>query len=194
MLIVCLTATPALAQRGRGEAPTPRAAAPIDLTGYWVSLVTDDWRWRMVTPPKGDILYLPVNDAGQEEWPTRGTRRKTSRRRSVPGVSARAASCTCPVACTSPGTATRRSSSRPTRDNRHASSRLDLQAMLRRGDMAGILGRDVGTPGRPRPRPWRCRRSESVAARHVASSGDHAHASGLLSPERRALRCQRAHD
>ena len=59
---------PAAAQegRGRGEAPTPRAAAPIDLTGYWVSLVTDDWRWRMVTPPKGDILYLPVNDAGRK--------------------------------------------------------------------------------------------------------------------------------
>ncbi|MBI4265236.1 MAG: hypothetical protein HY657_12740 [Acidobacteria bacterium] len=46
---------------GRGQAPTPRAAAPIDLTGVWVSLVTDDWRWRMVTPPKGDVLYLPVN-------------------------------------------------------------------------------------------------------------------------------------
>ena len=65
VLIVCLTAAPALAQRGRGEAPTPRAAAPIDFTGYWVSLVTDDWRWRMVTPPKGDILYLPVNDEGR---------------------------------------------------------------------------------------------------------------------------------
>jgi hypothetical protein len=51
--------------RGRGAAPTPRAAAPIDLTGYWVSLVTDDWRWRMVTPPKGDVLYLPVNDEGK---------------------------------------------------------------------------------------------------------------------------------
>ena len=65
VLIVCLVATPALAQRGLGDAPTPRAAAPIDLTGYWVSLVTDDWRWRMVTPPKGDILYLPVNDEGR---------------------------------------------------------------------------------------------------------------------------------
>jgi subtilisin family serine protease len=69
MFIVCLVATPALAQRGRGEAPTPRAAAPIDLTGYWVSLVTDDWRWRMVTPPKGDILYLPVNDTGTDPSP-----------------------------------------------------------------------------------------------------------------------------
>jgi hypothetical protein len=58
------------AQRGRGGAPqgpppVPRAAAPIDLTGYWVSLVTDDWRWRMVTPPKGDVLYLPVNAEGR---------------------------------------------------------------------------------------------------------------------------------
>ena len=51
--------------------PTPRAQSPVDLTGQWVSLVTDDWRWRMVTPPKGDVLYLPVNDAGRkiaEQW------------------------------------------------------------------------------------------------------------------------------
>jgi hypothetical protein len=45
---------------------TARAAAPVDLTGQWVSLVTDDWRWRMVVPPKGDTLYLPVNDAGRK--------------------------------------------------------------------------------------------------------------------------------
>jgi hypothetical protein len=55
------------AQRGvPGPAPTPRAAAPIDISGYWVSLVTDDWRWRMVTPPKGDYLYLPLNAAGRQ--------------------------------------------------------------------------------------------------------------------------------
>ena len=57
------------AQRGRGVAPAPpqvpKAAAPIDLTGYWVSLITDDWRWRMVTPPKGDYLYLPLNAEGR---------------------------------------------------------------------------------------------------------------------------------
>ena len=54
------------AQRGqRGEAPqTPKAAAPIDLTGYWVSIVTEDWRYRMVTPAKGDFASLPTNDAG----------------------------------------------------------------------------------------------------------------------------------
>src|SRR2546423_2142947 len=40
---------------------TPRAAAAIDLTGYWVSLVTEDWRFRMVTPQKGDYASVPLN-------------------------------------------------------------------------------------------------------------------------------------
>jgi hypothetical protein len=41
-------------------APSARAAAPIDLTGYWVSIVTQNWRWRMVTPAKGDYLGIPM--------------------------------------------------------------------------------------------------------------------------------------
>jgi len=48
--------------RGGGQAAaSPQAAAPIDLTGYWVSLVTDNWTYRVITPPKGDYLYLPIN-------------------------------------------------------------------------------------------------------------------------------------
>lgn len=59
------------AQRGRGgepqgPPPSPKAAAPVDLSGYWVSLVTDDWRWRMMTPPKGDYLYLPLNPRARQ--------------------------------------------------------------------------------------------------------------------------------
>ena len=46
--------------------PSPQAAAPIDLTGYWVAIVTEDWRWRMVTPPKGDYASVPLNDAGRK--------------------------------------------------------------------------------------------------------------------------------
>jgi hypothetical protein len=45
--------------------PVPRAAAPIDLTGYWVSVVTQEWRWRMVTPRKGDYAHLPLTDEGR---------------------------------------------------------------------------------------------------------------------------------
>ena len=39
-----------------------RERAPIDLTGQWVAVVDEDWRWRMVTPPVGDTSSLPVND------------------------------------------------------------------------------------------------------------------------------------
>ena len=52
------------AQRGgRGGPPvppSPRGAAPVDLTGQWVALVTEDWRYRQFTPPKGDYGSLPL--------------------------------------------------------------------------------------------------------------------------------------
>ena len=38
-----------------------RAAAPIDVTGYWLSVVTEDWRYRMLTPLKGDYQGIPLN-------------------------------------------------------------------------------------------------------------------------------------
>ena len=53
-------------QRGAQPPPTPKAAAPIDLTGYWVAIVTEDWRFRMVTPAKGDFASIPANPAGTQ--------------------------------------------------------------------------------------------------------------------------------
>jgi hypothetical protein len=51
---------------GRGGPPPPaRVSAPFDMTGYWVSLVTEDWRWRMMTPPKGDYSSVPLNVEGR---------------------------------------------------------------------------------------------------------------------------------
>jgi hypothetical protein len=50
---------------------SPRAGAPIELTGQWVAIVNEDWRWRMVTPPKGDVASVPLNDEGRRvanEW------------------------------------------------------------------------------------------------------------------------------
>jgi hypothetical protein len=57
------------AQRGqRGAAAGPprpaREAAPIDLTGYWVSVVSEDWRVRMVVAQKGDWQFMPLNAEG----------------------------------------------------------------------------------------------------------------------------------
>lgn len=53
---------------GRGGDPpqAPQERAPVDLTGYWVSVVTEDWRWRMVTPRRGDYPSVPLTPAGKE--------------------------------------------------------------------------------------------------------------------------------
>jgi hypothetical protein len=48
---------------GRGAPAAARTTAPIDITGLWVSVVTEDWRWRMRTPPKGDYASVPLNAA-----------------------------------------------------------------------------------------------------------------------------------
>jgi hypothetical protein len=44
-----------------GPAPTARASAPKDFTGYWVSVVTEHWHLRMLVPPKGDYSMLPLS-------------------------------------------------------------------------------------------------------------------------------------
>jgi hypothetical protein len=40
--------------------PTAKVSAPLDLTGYWVAFVNEDWRYRMVTPAKGDYRGVPI--------------------------------------------------------------------------------------------------------------------------------------
>jgi len=72
LLALLLASLPTIspdAQRGRGAgggAPaSPQQAAPVDLTGYWVSVVSEDWRYRMLTPPKGDVGGVPLNAEGR---------------------------------------------------------------------------------------------------------------------------------
>jgi hypothetical protein len=70
---IAFAPAPAWAQGQRaieqGPAPelprTLKAAAPIDLTGTWVSVVTEDWRWRMMTPPRGDYAAIPLSAEGR---------------------------------------------------------------------------------------------------------------------------------
>jgi hypothetical protein len=66
--ISLVTATLVVAQgRGRGAAPAAaRTAAPVDLTGYWTAVVSEDWRHRMATPRKGDYESVPLNMAGTQ--------------------------------------------------------------------------------------------------------------------------------
>jgi hypothetical protein len=58
----------ALASGVFAQAPAAKRQAPEDLTGYWVSVVTEGWRYRMITPPKGDYgtgtWPVPLNAEG----------------------------------------------------------------------------------------------------------------------------------
>jgi len=66
----CLAAPSGTSAQGRGAPagppPTAKAAAPADLTGYWVAYVTEDWRFRMITPAKGDYQGVPLNEQGRK--------------------------------------------------------------------------------------------------------------------------------
>jgi hypothetical protein len=64
-----------LASAQVGGPPQPRgparAIAPIELTGQWVAIVTEDWRFRMLVPAAGDYPGLPLNAAARSaaaEW------------------------------------------------------------------------------------------------------------------------------
>jgi hypothetical protein len=61
-LAAALVTLSSLAVLGQGPnaGGTAKASAPVDMTGYWVSYVTEDWRFRMVTPRKGDYQSVPM--------------------------------------------------------------------------------------------------------------------------------------
>ncbi len=63
MAALTLATVQAYGQGGRGPAgppPTAKAAEAFDPAGYWVSEITQNWRLRMVTPPRGDYMGIPM--------------------------------------------------------------------------------------------------------------------------------------
>ena len=57
------TQEPAAKPPAAAPAPSARAMAPFDLTGTWVSVVTEDWRYRMVPPVKETDVTLGLKPA-----------------------------------------------------------------------------------------------------------------------------------
>ena len=74
VLLMLASAAGLSAQFGPPAPPPPapgKPGAPVDFTGYWVAYVTEDWRWRMVTPLKGDAASIPTNAEGRrvlDQW------------------------------------------------------------------------------------------------------------------------------
>lgn len=52
---------PRAQERTTGTPRSASASAPKDFTGYWVSVVTEQWNLRMLMPPKGQYSMLPLN-------------------------------------------------------------------------------------------------------------------------------------
>jgi hypothetical protein len=59
--VLCVFVSPAVCAQARGGGgrggppPTAKAMAPIDLTGYWTAVLTEDWHVRALTPARGDF-------------------------------------------------------------------------------------------------------------------------------------------
>ncbi|MGA2719534.1 MAG: hypothetical protein ABSF78_11275 [Candidatus Acidiferrales bacterium] len=69
LVLGIIGATPSLLGRqglASAASQSGKDSAVIDLTGYWVSIVDEDWRWRMVTPAKGDYASIPLNAEGKK--------------------------------------------------------------------------------------------------------------------------------
>jgi hypothetical protein len=66
--VVTVLASDALHAQARSAQPprSPKESARVDLTGYWVSIVSEDWRFRMITAPKGDYPDVPLNAEGKK--------------------------------------------------------------------------------------------------------------------------------
>jgi hypothetical protein len=66
MLLSVLVAAQAPKPSQVAAPSTARAAAAFDMTGYWVSEVTERWRFRMIVPDRGDYTQVPLNPAGRK--------------------------------------------------------------------------------------------------------------------------------
>lgn len=66
LLAAALAVGPAAHTLAQGDQPqSARQAAAMDMAGEWVSVVTEDWKFRMVTPAKGEYGGIPLNGAGR---------------------------------------------------------------------------------------------------------------------------------
>jgi hypothetical protein len=65
-VIVFSFINPVAGQARNGQpARTAKASAPIDLTGYWTAVITEDWHVRMPTARKGDFGTGPPGAVSQ---------------------------------------------------------------------------------------------------------------------------------
>ena len=71
-VLLAALAVPLAAQQNQAGPQPPivqqvgRPGAPIDFTGTWAAVVTEDWQWRFVTPSVGDYTGVPMNNVADK--------------------------------------------------------------------------------------------------------------------------------
>jgi hypothetical protein len=66
LTLISILALFAQAPPGRGALPrTAKEDAPADYTGYWVAVITEDWKYRMLAANKGDYEGLPLKPSAR---------------------------------------------------------------------------------------------------------------------------------
>ena len=65
-LVSLLILVPLLTPHGGARlAAQQQPKPPFDLTGTWVSVITEEWHLRMITPPRGNFEGMTINDAAR---------------------------------------------------------------------------------------------------------------------------------
>ena len=180
-----LAATSVSGQRGGPPQapPTAKAAAPIDLTGYWASVVSEDWRYRMTTPPKGDVAGVPLNASRPSGRRRVGSGARRNGWRAMQSVRRRRHHADArPAAHDLAG--------RGDVEDRAGCGNADAHAVVPRSanrgrGLAGGIDGELGSVRQPDgPRwflPWRS------GARRVVEGPDHQDEAGVFAQERRAV-------
>ena len=164
-----------------GPAPANASPAALDLTGYWVSLIVDEWRFR-VTPQKGDILYLPINAEARPCSQSVGSPRRMKPTANDARLTARS------VSCNGPGrlhiTWENDNTLQDRRRLRHADPLAPLSAALpaQKGEPSwqGYSAAHWVPPGHGRGSRLGMPRSERAARNRDVESGNHQHAPGYM--------------
>ena len=190
--IVCSCGAILSAQRGAapgrgGPPPTPKAQATFDITGQWVAVVTEDWRYRMTVAPKGDYAGVPLNPNGRraaDAWdPARDeSAGEQCKAYGVGGAHADADASSHHLA------------RRPNAENRnrrgHADSNACVSAARKQGgDWQGV---SIGELGPSAARDGRRLCSGGGAPRRLAQGRDDENEARISPQKRRAIQCGRS--
>ena len=185
--LLCVARPTAVGAQPSPPPPDTRPArerAPVDLTGQWVAVITEDWRWRMVTPPVGDAASIPLNATGRAATAAWDFDKDRNDKRLLQGIWTAGAHSAADAAA---HRLARRGHAAFAVRRRESDSAPSLRAAT--GRRAIAPGRFDGELVQTNAVARRVR-GEHAGGRRLAAGSHHEHDGRIFAPERRALQRQ----